>query len=78
VATVATNPAVVGAVSIRAVALKIAGEAVPDQILVKPALITQATLREAGVTTIEELAAKVPAFSASDAAVAGWIPAALY
>lgn len=78
VATVATNPAVVGAVSIRAIALKIAGEEVPAQILVKPALLTQASLREAGVKTIEELAEKVPAFSASDAATAAWIPAKLY
>ena len=78
VATVATNPAVVGAVSVRAVALKIAGEEVPDRILVEPALLTQTALREAGVKTIEELAEKVPAFSASDAATADWIPAKLY
>ena len=78
VATVATNPAVVGAVSVRAVALKIAGQDVPKQILVKPALLTQEALREAGVTTIEELAAKVPAFSASDAVTADWIPAKLF
>lgn len=78
VATVATNPAVVGAVSIRAVALKIAGQDVPKQILVKPALLTQEALRQAGVKTIEDLAAKVPAFSASDAVTADWIPAKLF
>ncbi len=78
VATVATNPAVVGAVSVRAVALKIAGQEVPKQILVKPALLTQEALRKAGVKTIEELAAKVPAFSASDAVTADWIPAKLF
>lgn len=78
VATVATNPAVVGAVSVRAVALKIAGQDVPKQILVKPALLTQEALRQAGVTTIEELAAKVPAFSTSDAVTADWIPAKLF
>lgn len=78
VATVAANPAVVGAVSVRAVALKIAGQDVPKQILVKPALLTQEALRKAGVTTIEELAAKVPAFSASDAVTADWIPAKLF
>ncbi|WP_244616257.1 substrate-binding domain-containing protein [Rhizobium sp. RU20A] len=78
VATVATNPAVVGAVSIRAVALKIAGQDVPAQVLVKPALLTQTALREAGVKTIEELAAKVPAFSDSDAVTADWIPAKLF
>ncbi|MGH6807043.1 MAG: substrate-binding domain-containing protein, partial [Ensifer adhaerens] len=78
VATVATNPAVVGAVSVRAVALKIAGQDVPKQILVKPALLTQEALRQADVKTIEELAAKVPAFSASDAVTADWIPAKLF
>jgi simple sugar transport system substrate-binding protein len=78
VATVATNPAVVGAVSIRAVALSIAGEDVPHSIVVKPALLTQQSLRDAGVKTIEELAAKVPAFSESDAVNAPWIPAKLY
>ncbi|CAN7668624.1 substrate-binding domain-containing protein [Ensifer sp. ENS11] len=78
VATVATNPAVVGAVSVRAVALKIAGQDVPKQILVKPALLTQEALRQAGVKTIEELAVKVPAFSASDAVTADWIPAKLF
>lgn len=78
VATVATNPAVVGAVSVRAVALRIAGQDVPKQILVKPVLLTQEALRQAGVKTIEELAAKVPAFSASDAVTADWIPAKLF
>jgi simple sugar transport system substrate-binding protein len=78
VATVATNPAVVGAVSIRAAALAIAGEEVPHTILVKPALLTQKSLRDAGVKTIEELAAKVPAFNESDAVNAPWIPAKLY
>jgi simple sugar transport system substrate-binding protein len=78
VATSATNPAVVGAVSIRAVALGIAGEDVPHSILVKPALLTQDALRKAGVKTIEELAAKVPAFNESDAVNAPWIPAKLY
>lgn len=75
VATVATNPAVVGAVSIRAVAKLIAGETVEHNLGVAPALLTQAELRAAGVTTIEELAAKVPAFNASDAAAITWAPA---
>lgn len=78
VATAATNPAVVGAVSIRAAALQIAGEAVPKQIVVEPVLVTQQQLREAGVNTIEDLAAKIPAFSTSTAATASWIPAAAF
>ena len=78
VATVATNPAVVGAVSIRAAALQIAGQDVPHQISVKPTLLTQEALRAAGVKTIEELAQKVPAFSTSDAVTASWIPNKLF
>ena len=75
VATVATNPAVVGAVSLRALAKLIASEDVPHNVIVEPTLLTQAGLREAGVTTIEELAAKIPAFNHSDAVPVTWAPA---
>ena len=78
VATVATNPAVVGAVSVRAVALQLAGGTIPHQITVKPTLLTQESLRAAGVKTIEDLAQKIPAFSTSDAATASWIPDKLF
>lgn len=78
VATAATNPAVVGAVSIRAAALQIAGESVPHEIVVDPVLVTQKQLRDANVKTIEELAAKIPSFSTSNAATASWIPAAVF
>ena len=78
VATVATNPAVVGAVSIRAAALEVAGQEVPHQITVKPTLLTQESLRAAGVKSIEDLAAKLPAFNTSDAATASWIPQKLF
>ena len=74
VATVATNPAVVGAVSLRAVALAVAGQDPGRQIVVEPTLLTQKALRDAGVATIEELSAKLPAFGKSSAATAGWIP----
>ncbi|MFS8055015.1 substrate-binding domain-containing protein [Rhizobium sp. BR 317] len=78
VATVATNPAVVGAVSVRAAALQIAGVEIPHQITVKPTLLTQESLRAAGVKTIEDLAQKVPAFNTSDAITASWIPDKLF
>jgi simple sugar transport system substrate-binding protein len=78
VATAATNPAVVGAVSIRAAALQIAGQPVPQKLVVEPVLLTQAELRAAKVTTVEELAAKIPAFSTSAAATADWLPAAAF
>lgn len=73
VATVATNPAVVGAVSVRAVALAIAGQNPGRRLVVEPTLLTQKALRDAGVKTIEELSAKLPAFGRSEAATAPWI-----
>jgi simple sugar transport system substrate-binding protein len=41
-------------------------------------LLTQEGLRAAGVKTIEDLAQKIPEFSASDAVTANWIPAKLF
>jgi len=76
VATVATNPAVVGEVSVRAVAKLIAGEDPGHNIVVKPVLITQKDLRANAIKTVEDLDAKLPAFGKSDAATAAWIPAA--
>ena len=73
VATAATNPAVVGAVSIRAAALAVAGQDPGHNIVVEPTLLTQDGLRKAGVTTVEELSAKVPAFGHSPAATAAWL-----
>ena len=77
-ATAATNPAVVGAVSIRAAALLVAGQPVDHQIVVEPTLLTQEQLRSAGVKSVDELAKKIPAFSTSAAATASWIPSAAF
>ncbi|MBV8621807.1 MAG: substrate-binding domain-containing protein [Curvibacter sp.] len=74
VATVATNPAVVGAVSVRALALTLAGQDPGHRVVVEPTLLTQKQLREAGVRTVEDLDAKLPAFGQSQAASAAWIP----
>jgi simple sugar transport system substrate-binding protein len=74
VTTVATNPAVVGAVSIRAAALAVAGTDPGHAITVSPVLLTQKSLAESGVKTVEELSAKIPAFGSSSEATAAWIP----
>jgi simple sugar transport system substrate-binding protein len=76
VATAATNPAVVGAVSVRAAALLVAGQDPGHRIVVKPTLITRDDLLRNEIRTVAELGAKFPAFRASDAARASWIPAA--
>jgi simple sugar transport system substrate-binding protein len=73
VATVATNPAVVGAVSVRAAALSVAGQDPGHRVIVEPTLLTQKELRDLGVKTVEELSTKLPAFGQSQAATAPWI-----
>jgi len=75
VATAATNPGVVGAVSIRAAAIAVSGQSLPHDIVIEPSLLTQAALRQAKIHTIAELNAKLPAFGHSTAATATWIPA---
>ncbi|MFB9947599.1 substrate-binding domain-containing protein [Rhizobium puerariae] len=75
VATAAANAAVVGEVSVRAVALSIAGQFPGRSVLLQPTLITRDDLTGNGIGTIEELQEKFPAFRESDAATADWIPA---
>ncbi|HEY1723251.1 MAG TPA: substrate-binding domain-containing protein [Magnetospirillaceae bacterium] len=74
VATAATNPAVVGEVSVRALALAVAGTDPGHEIVVKPALVTHDELVKNDIKTVADLVAKVPSFSKSDAAQAKWIP----
>ncbi|SIQ42572.1 monosaccharide ABC transporter substrate-binding protein, CUT2 family [Rhizobium sp. RU35A] len=76
VATAATNAAVVGEVSVRAVSLDIAGQFPGQSVLLKPTLITRDDLTRNSIGTIEDLQKKFPAFQKSDAATASWIPAA--
>ncbi len=76
VATAATNPAVVGAVSVRSVALLLAGQDPGHQIIVKPTLVTRDLLVQQHITNLAELESKLPAFAHSDAANAKWIPEA--
>jgi simple sugar transport system substrate-binding protein len=73
-ATSATNPAVVGEVSLRVVALLIAGQDPGKLIEVKPFLITQDQLNKNDIRTIADLDAKLPGFGSSDQATAAWIP----
>jgi simple sugar transport system substrate-binding protein len=72
-ATAATNPAVVGEVSVRALALLLAGEDPGASVIVPPTLITQAMLNELDIKNMEELGAKLPAFAHADVATAPWI-----
>ncbi|MEO1104514.1 MAG: substrate-binding domain-containing protein [Pseudomonadota bacterium] len=74
VATAATNPAVVGEVSVRALAMLLAGEDPGAQVIVPPTLITQNELNSQNITNMEELAAKLPQFAHADVAMPDWMP----
>jgi simple sugar transport system substrate-binding protein len=74
VATAATNPAVVGQVSVRALAMLLAGEDPGQNVIVPPTLITQQELNENNITNMEELAEKLPQFGDADVAAPDWMP----
>jgi simple sugar transport system substrate-binding protein len=75
VATSATNPAVVGEVSVRALALLIAGQDPGKVIEVKPTLITREDLEKNDIKTVQDLDKKLPGFGHSDLATAAWLAA---
>ena len=74
VATAATSPRLIGALSVRALALKVAGEPIPHEIFITPTLFTQSMLKEAGVKNMEELEIKFPEFNKTTNMTASWIP----
>ena len=73
-ATAATNPAVVGEVSVRALAMLLAGEDPGHNVIIPPTLITQKALLDADIKSMEELSAKLPQFAHADVAVPAWMP----
>jgi simple sugar transport system substrate-binding protein len=73
-ATVATNPAVVGEVSVRALAIMLAGGDPGAQVIVPPTLITQAYLNDNDIKNMEDLSAKLPQFAHADVAMTDWMP----
>ena len=73
-ATAATNPAVVGQVSVRALAQLLAGEDPGHNVIVPPTLITQKELIDKDIKNMEDLSAKLPQFAHADVAMPGWMP----
>jgi len=73
-ATAATNPAVGGQVSVRALAMLLAGENPGHNVVVPPTLITQAALKSADIKNMEELSAKMPQFAHAAVALPAWMP----
>ncbi|KAA8697561.1 ABC transporter binding protein [Pseudomonas caricapapayae] len=77
VATAAVNPEVIGAISVRSLAMRIAGQDPGSRVQVPPALITRQQLLDLDVKNVRDLAQKVPAFAdAANVANAPWIPLA--
>lgn len=73
-ATVATNPAVVGEVSVRALAIMLAGGDPGAQVIVPPTLITQAFLNDNDISNMQELSSSMPQFAHADVAMTDWMP----
>lgn len=73
VATVATNPAVVGEVSVRALAIMLTGGDPGASVVVPPTLITQTFLNENNIANMEDLGAKMPQFAHADVAMTDWM-----
>ncbi len=74
VATVATNPAVVGEVSIRTLAIMLAGGDPGSSVIVPPTLITQSFLNEQNIKNMGDLGAKMPQFQHADVSMTNWMP----
>lgn len=74
VTTVATNPAVVGEVSVRALALMLAGENPGPSVVVPPTRITQDFLNEQDIKNMDDLGSKMPQFQHADVAMTDWMP----
>ncbi len=72
-ATAATNPASIGAVSVRAIAMKIANQEVPDDILIPPYLFSQEMLKENSVKNMKDLRDKFPEFASVPLLMPDWI-----
>lgn len=74
VATVATNPSIMGEVSVRALATLLKGEEVANQVTVPPVLITQDMLNKQNIKNMDDLVSKIPSFSSSNVLVSDWMP----
>ena len=74
VATVATNPAVVGEVCVRSLAIMLTGGDPGRSVIVPPTLITQKFLNDNDIKNMDDLGAKMPQFQHADVAMTNWMP----
>ena len=75
VATAATDPAAVGQVSVRALAMLIAGQDPGTAVVVPPTLVTRELLHRHDVRSMDDLISRLPGFAATGIAHPDWIPA---
>jgi simple sugar transport system substrate-binding protein len=73
-ATAAVDAFAIGEVSLRALALLVAGQDPGHVIEAKPVLITQEYLNKNDIKTLAELKAKMPELARIDVATAAWLP----
>ena len=73
-ATVATNPAVVGEVCVRSLAIMLTGGNPGSSVIVPPTLITQSFLNEQDIKNMSDLGKKMPQFQHADVAMTDWMP----
>ncbi|WP_200883614.1 substrate-binding domain-containing protein [Chelonobacter oris] len=73
VATVATNPSIMGEVSVRALAKLLKGDNVDNQITIPPVLITQDMLNKNNIKNIDELIENVTEFRSSNVLLEDWM-----
>ncbi len=73
-ATAATNPAVVGEVSVRTLAMLLAGEDPGSNVVIPPTLITQKMLNDNDIRNMADLSAKLPQFAHANVSVPDWMP----
>ncbi|MBB2206238.1 substrate-binding domain-containing protein [Gluconacetobacter takamatsuzukensis] len=74
VGTAGTDPAVMGAVCVRTLALRLVGGLPGAPAPVAPVLLTAAFVRGARIGSMEDLERAVPAFAHSPVSVAPWMP----
>ena len=74
VATAAANPVVVGRVSVRVLAMLLAGQDPGERVVVPATLITRELLIERDIRTMADLTSRVPGFSGTAIARPDWIP----
>ena len=73
VATAATNPRVIGEVSVRTLMLLLKGEKVEPRVFIPPTLITRQLLIDQNIHNMEDLEKAVPSFRHVDISVAPWM-----